>query len=234
MTHNRQFPSDVSFLRGRFSFLLISLFFFFLLHSFLAGHPLTPYFLPALLLATLVANVIAFSGKTSIILVASVLALTSLALRWITYFNENHLLLLLIGDGIGGLFFAFIAVNILTAVLRAKTVTEDTISGALCVYLLIGFVWAFLYMMVESVHPGSFSLGEAAKIAAGTAHPAAALFSLFLYFSLTTLSTVAYGDILPLTGPARGLAALEGIAGQFYMAVLVARFVALYIAHSHK
>jgi hypothetical protein len=58
--------------------------------------------------------------------------------------------------------------------------------------------------------------------------------SLFLYFSFVTLSTVGYGDILPLTGPAHGLAALEGIIGQFYMAVLVARFVGLYIVHSQR
>jgi hypothetical protein len=58
--------------------------------------------------------------------------------------------------------------------------------------------------------------------------------SLFLYFSLVTLSTVGFGDIVPLSGPARGLATLEGIIGQFYMAVLVARLVGLYIVHSQR
>lgn len=230
MPNNRRLPSAASFLRGRFSFLLISLLIFFLLHTFLAGRPLTEYFLPALLIATLVTNVFAFSGNRRIVLVASVFALTALALRWITYLNENHVLLL-IGDSIGGLFFAFIAVLIFAAVLREKTVTEDTISGALCVYLLIGLVWAFLFMLVESVHPGSFRLEAGETIVTNPTHSLPAPFSLLLYFSLTTLSTVAYGDILPLTAPARGLAALEGIIGQFFMAVLVARFVGLYIAH---
>ena len=140
----------------------------------------------------------------------------------------------MIGEGVGALFFACIAVIILVAVLRAQTVTGDTISGALCVYLLIGLVWAFLFMLVESVNPGSFQLGGGTTIAADTTHPHSALFSLFLYFSLTTISTVAYGDILPLTAPARGLAALEGIVGQFYMAVLVARLVGLYIVYSQR
>jgi hypothetical protein len=113
-------------------------------------------------------------------------------------------------------------------------VTGDIVSGALCVYLLIGLVWAFLFMLLESVHPGSFQLGAGATTAANPGHPGPAYLSLFLYFSFVTLSTVGYGDILPLTGPARGLAALEGIIGQFYMAVLVARFVGLYIVHSQR
>jgi hypothetical protein len=233
MSNNQLLPSPIGFLRGRFSSLLTSLFLFFLLHAFLADHPLTRYFVPALLLVTLVTSVSAFSDDRRISLVAGVLGLATFALRWATYVSESHLLWL-ISEGIGALFFAFVAVIILASVLRAQTVTGDTISGALCVYLLIGLVWAFLFMLVESVHPGSFQLGEGVKTAGDTAHPPSAPLSLFLYFSFVTLSTVAYGDILPLTGPARGLAALEGIIGQFYLAVLVARLVGLYIVHRQR
>jgi hypothetical protein len=143
-------------------------------------------------------------------------------------------LLLLIGEGLGALFFAFIAVIVLAAVLRDRTVTGDTISGAMCVYFLMGTMWAFLFMLVEAVHPGSFRLGEGETIAADPAHLRPVPLSLFLYFSLVTLSTVGFGDIVPLSGPARGLATLEGIIGQFYMAVLVARLVGLYIVHSQR
>jgi hypothetical protein len=84
------------------------------------------------------------------------------------------------------------------------------------------------------VHPGSFRIGEGETIAADPAHPRSVPLSLFLYFSLVTLSTVGFGDIVPLTGPPRGLATLEGIVGQFYMAVLVARLVGLYAVHSER
>jgi voltage-gated potassium channel len=233
LVENQLLLSPVGFLRGRFSSLLVALFLFFLLHTFLAGHPLTGYFLPALLLVTLVSNIRAFGDNRMVSLVASVLGLATLTLRWAMYVSDSHLLQI-IGEGVGALFFAFIAVVILAAVLQEQTVTGDTISGALCVYLLIGLVWAFLFILVESVHPGSFQLGEGAKTAADTTHPPSTPLSHFLYFSFTTLSTVAYGDILPLTAPARGLAALEGIIGQFYLAVLVARFVGLYIVHSQR
>ena len=69
-------------------------------------------------------------------------------------------------------------------------------------------------MLVESVYPGSFRLGDGTT-AADAAHLPSTHLSPFLYFSFVTLSTVAYGDILPLTGPARGLVGLEGIVGQF-------------------
>jgi Ion channel len=86
----------------------------------------------------------------------------------------------------------------------------------------------------QSVHPGSFRIMERETLVADTAHPSVVPLSLFLYFSLGMLSTAGLGDIVPLTGPARGLATLEGILGQFYMAVLVARLVGLYSAHSQR
>src|SRR5262245_57345547 len=142
MSNNRLLPSSVGFLRGRFSSLLVALFLFFLLHTFLAGHPLTPYFLPVLLLVTLITSISAFSDDKRIILVASVLGLATLAFRWAMSVSDSHWLRI-IGEGTGALFFAFITVIILASVLRAQIVTGDIISGALCVYLLIGLVWAF-------------------------------------------------------------------------------------------
>jgi hypothetical protein len=57
-----------------------------------------------------------------------------------------------------------------------------------------------------------------------------------LYFSFATLTTLGYGDIVPVSAIARTLATLEAITGQLYLAVLVARLVGLHIAESleHK
>ena len=213
--------------------LLIALLLLFLLHVFLADHPLTHYALPVFLLVILLANVHALGDNKKVSLIASMLGLAALAFRWMMY-GSNSQALLLIGEGVGALFFAFTAVTILAIVLRAQTVTGDIVSGALCVYLLMGIMWAFLYMLLESVHPGTFRFAVETKIAADTAYPPPAFLSRFVYFSFVTLSTVGYGDIVPLTGPARGLAVVEGILGQFYLAVLVARFVSLYIVHSQR
>jgi len=233
MNNNRLLPSPVGFLRSRFSFLLISLLSLFLLQTFLVGHPLSRYFLPGFLLVIVFASLSAFSDNRKISLMTGVFGFVILALRYGTYVSESSFLLLM-SDSSGALFFAFIAVLILAAVLRAQTVTGDTISGALCVYLLLGIVWAFLFMLVESVHPGSFQIAEAERTAVDPKHGPSASLSLFMYFSLVTLSTVGYGDVIPLTGPARGLAAFEGVMGQFYLAVLVARLVGLYASRSQR
>jgi hypothetical protein len=233
MTHDRILASPVGFLRGRFSSLLVALVLLFLLYTFLATHPLTRHSLPVFLIVILLANIYAFGDNRRVSLAASVLGLAALALRGAIYISDNHVLLL-IGEGVGALFFAFIAVTVLAAVLRDQIVTGDTISGALCVYFLMGIMWTFLFMLVEAVHPGSFRLGEGGTIATPPDHLHSAPLPLFLYFSLVTLSTVGFGDIVPLSGPARGLAALEGIIGQFYMAVLVARLVGLHIVHRQQ
>jgi hypothetical protein len=233
MSNNLSSSSPVHFLRGRFSALLIALLLLFLLHVFLADHPLARYTLPVFMILILLANIQALGDDRKVFLIASMLGFTALTLRWAMSVSDSQVLLI-IGEGVGALFFAFTAVTILALVLRAQTVTGDTSSGALCVYLLMGIMWAFLYMLLESVHPGTFRFTVEAEIAANTAYPHSALLSRFIYFSFVTLSTVGYGDVVPLTGPARGLATLEGIIGQFYLAVLVARFVGLHLVHSQR
>ena len=57
-------------------------------------------------------------------------------------------------------------------------------------------------------------------------------FPVFVYFSLTTLSTIGFGDITPITLQARYAAVAEGITGQFYLAILVARLVGMQMTQS--
>jgi len=100
-------------------------------------------------------------------------------------------------------------------------VSLETIYGAIVVYILIGLMWAFLYSLTEFIHPHSFTF--ATELALDHKK------SLF-YFSFVTLTTLGYGDIAPLSGPAKSLAMLEAIAGQMYIAVLIARLVGTHIS----
>jgi voltage-gated potassium channel len=123
------------------------------------------------------------------------------------------------------LFVVFIASSQLRSVLRQREVTGETICMAVSVYLLFGFAWALLYALMFQRHPESFS-----GIVSGTqVRPTEFqhLFPIFGYFSLTTLSTIGFGDITPVTIQARYAAVAEGIAGQFYLAILVARLVGM-------
>jgi voltage-gated potassium channel len=128
------------------------------------------------------------------------------------------------------LFILFVILSQLRSVLRQRVVTGETICTAVSVYLLLGFGWALLYGIMYQLHPDSFAGLALAK----PSQPAEALHVLPIlgYFSLTTLSTIGFGDITPVTLQARYVAVAEGITGQFYLAILVARLVGLQMSGS--
>lgn len=128
------------------------------------------------------------------------------------------------------LFILLVIVSELRSVLKQREVTGETICAAISVYLLLGYFWAFLYTLMFQLNPESFG-----GLAAGTpGHPTELLHILAIlsYFSLTTLSTIGFGDITPLTLQARYVAVAEGITGQFYLAILVARLVSLQMSNA--
>lgn len=100
--------------------------------------------------------------------------------------------------------------------------STNRIIGAICVYLLLGVIWSLLYMLLELANPGSFG-GLLSHCDSGCWSPD------WVYFSFVTLSTLGYGDLLPLTFSARALSYMEAIVGQFYLAVMVAGLVSAYI-----
>jgi hypothetical protein len=131
----------------------------------------------------------------------------------------------LVSPALGMVYWAVTAFLILRRILvRTDRITADTINGAICVYLLMGIGWSHAYALLDAVHPGSFELGGAA-LAAST-HS----FERFIGFSFITLTTVGYGNVIPLTPQSEALAIAEAVTGQLYLAVLVARFVAMEIA----
>ena len=127
------------------------------------------------------------------------------------------------------LFFIYITWNEIRAVLKQKEVTGETISLSISIYLLIGLTWGMFYMVLFYLQPNAFSFGgsPASGNLSGTE-----LFPVLVYFSLTTISTIGFGDITPLTLQARYAAVAEGITGQFYLAILVARLVGLYMSRT--
>ena len=123
--------------------------------------------------------------------------------------------------------FAFVSWSELRSVLKQKEVTSETISMAISVYLMIGVTWGVLYIVLFLHDPQSFHFGDSTISSSPDAYVHQNLFPILIYFSLTTLATIGFGDITPVTLPARYAAVAEGITGQFYLAILVARLVAV-------
>jgi hypothetical protein len=120
-------------------------------------------------------------------------------------------------------FFGYVTWTELLSVLRQKEITGESISMSISVYLLFGVTWAMLYAVIFEFHPDAFSIAGSPLQGSDPQH----IFPVFVYFSLTTLSTVGFGDITPMTLQARYAAVAEGITGQFYLAILVARLVGM-------
>jgi hypothetical protein len=99
--------------------------------------------------------------------------------------------------------------------MRGAKVDAEHLYAALSAYLLAGIYFGLLYWALEQIHSGTFSIGDFSRAGA-------------IYFSFVTLATLGYGDIVPRTDVARGLAIVEGVGGQLFLAVLVARLVSSY------
>ncbi len=166
----------------------------------------------------------AISNSRIQLIACSLLALLAIAAIWLARWFPGKQLI--IGaDGLDVLFLILVIFAILANVFRSREITTESLAGAICAYLLIGALWADVFSILETVRPGSFSSVTATSNAVTSVESARLQAAQFSYFSFVTLSTLGYGDITPLTRPARNLAALEAIFGQLYLAVLIARLV---------
>jgi hypothetical protein len=102
--------------------------------------------------------------------------------------------------------------------LRAGSVNTERVFAALDTYLLVGLIFGVCYWLLERVWPGSLGGAVSGDLQLSGA----------IYFSFVTLATLGYGDIVPVSELARGMAVVQAIGGQLYLAVLIARLVSLY------
>ena len=152
----------------------------------------------------------------------------------LTGFAKNEFYLGLVIYAFGMAFFGFVAVSILIHIVAEESVTMDLIYGSACVYFLIGFMWSIGYGLIEMLMPGSFSVGGEllTHMDRTSTSNYGFLNDNLSYFSFITLTTLGYGDIVPLSAPAKSVASLEAIVGQLYIALLVGRLVGLHTSQS--
>jgi hypothetical protein len=164
---------------------------------------------------------IAFRSRGTISAVVGVLGVAGLVTHW-TYHYHPTIVLQRADTALSLTFTAIVTGLTLLQVVRAGPITVHRIEGAVAAYLLVAYAWALAYQLVELSDPASFSFPAAAV-------PQTLRFRL-LYFSVTTLASVGYGDITPLGPVARSLAALEGVIGQLFPVLLLARLVSMEVS----
>jgi hypothetical protein len=210
----------------RSSLLLVAILMLLALQPFFSEGLLGRVVLEAIVLVLVIAAVWAVSRHPAVLTIVVLLAVPTLVIRLGSYVFHGHPLRSL-WPLFAGALFAFTALVLLRQVLLDTEVTLETIAASVCVYLLLAVVWAFVYTLIESSHPGAFQVNG--QPLAVSQDPSRAHVPELLYFSLVTISTVGYGDIVAMTQPARMLAALEGVIGQLYLAVLIARLIGMHV-----
>ena len=126
--------------------------------------------------------------------------------------------------GLLAVFFAITVIGLFSYLRGAQEVTETHLYTAVSIYLLLGMLWFSVYCAIDTYQPGSIMQGGL---------PLQHRESQLLYFSLVTLATIGYGDIVPIDPEIRMLAALEGLIGVLYIAITVAILVSAF-RHSRE
>jgi len=211
------------FEQDRYGFLLVCLFFF------IAGIPVIENFFELKIITAVVFSLISISAiyaitrQKSLFIISALLFLPLIICIWWdfishSFFSQSSY------SAFNIIFLSFITYHIFISTFRAKIVNRNVIHGAIVVYLLIGFLWSFIYSLLETLHPGSFS------------HMSEKIFGHrpFVYFSFVTLTTLGFGDITPQTPVAQSFTILEAILGQIYLIIQVSWLVGLYVAHTRE
>ncbi len=205
----------------RFLILLISICLILILNPFLVGFGRLRLILEILFTLLLLSGAYAVSQRKRAFIFSLFLLVPAMSIHWMNYFQKSAVNGMM-SDLLAGIFLAYVAVIILEYLIQEPEVTMDVIMAAVCVYLLMAFFWSSTFSVLEYFLPGSFQIGEGAGSG----------FKDFTYFSFVTLTTLGYGDIVPLTPQAKTLACVEAVMGQIYIATLVARLVAIHTAQS--
>jgi hypothetical protein len=114
------------------------------------------------------------------------------------------------------IFYFFVAVRLIKLIFNTERVRIGVFYAAIIVYLLIGIIGGYLFMLIENAAPGSLCNLTIDHLN----NP-----SEFFYFSFVTLSTLGYGDIFPVSAPAQALSMMLSISGPLYLTILVALLV---------
>jgi len=131
-------------------------------------------------------------------------------------------------DSITVAFVAWVLIAVLRDVFRPTTSERDAVVGALCGFMLILAAFTRLHGLFEAWSPGSYHADDPPL----SQRSDAALLATFQYFSTITITTVGFGDIVPVTPGARIATGLEAISGQLYLAIVIATLVGRVVARA--
>ena len=139
-----------------------------------------------------------------------------------------------VADVLGLGLLGFTTLVMLNSLIQTDRVSQDTVVGGICVYLLMGLCFAMIFIVLCELDPAAFQFEPARAQATVDIEPSAVVASRLLYFSFVTLTTLGYGDIAPASDLAQMLSVAEALTGQLYLTIFLARLVALFVRESTR
>jgi voltage-gated potassium channel len=185
------------------------------------------YLLSAFLFLILFAGIYALSERRIFVLISIFIAACSAAggILFLAYGMVEGFVL---HYGSLIIFYGFMVFVIMSDLFRSREISNRTISGAVCVYLLVGFLFATAYFLIENFWPGSFAFAGSPFSEPLQAYPK------LLYYSFITLTTTGTGDIYPMVDSVRALATIEAICGIFYIAIFITGMISILTVRDKK
>lgn len=203
--------------------LLLFLVMFFGIAPFFSDSAYARFVLDLSVISLLILSVYMFADDKRYLLVALVFASPALLRLVYPILGVDEITLAL-----NACFFGFVIFVLLKRIFMTRVVKLDVIYAAVVVYILLGVLWGIIYALLEYIWGGSFSFSQ--YVSGGLFIPGYS--QDLIYYSFITLTTLGYGDILPLSQPAKSLSALEAMMGQIYLTVLVARLVGMHLSQN--
>lgn len=205
----------------RFFLLFLFLLSVLILYPYAETSRFSYYALRVLGSAVILVSVYAVSFRRSMLIFALILAVPAFV-QHLRVPEPSPSTFVLINIVLSFIFDVFVVVVIFRHVFANEQADSETVFGALCIYLLVGFTFASIYGMVAILQPNAFYLDPHSNL-----HTVPNRFD-FIYYSYGTMTSLGAPGITPVSPQARSLTVLEAILGVLYLAVLVARLIGAY------
>ena len=176
----------------------------------------------------LLASMFSVSQNKRFMIVGGIFAVATFIASWLAQFT-GLVGVQLIALGAGFVFFLDAALVILLDILSKRQISADELAAAVSTCLLLGIAGAFVFAFIELIEAGAITTLDPGIVS----HSAGVLlrpFDEYIYFSFTCLTTLGFGDLVPVLAEARVFATLEAVLGQIFLTILVARLVGLHLA----
>ena len=171
------------------------------------------------------------AGSRRVMILAALVLIPTIASTWMA--DAGHEIYLAYIDNITNIiYFTLICAFLGQYILTTRRVTLEVIFAAMCLYMILAILWAAIYTNLELYYGGAFSFSGHFADDAGIEKES--IYRQMIYFSFVTLSTLGYGDILPVHKVAQSWAGVEAMIGQFFIAIVIARLVSVYTVEEEE